>query len=137
VPTKDEEKEMTEGTENAGASAPVHAFVHTPGPWVVDYEGSIGHVKSVAERPDYFTPTVARYDTGAVSIGPDEKQANARLIAAAPDLLEACKAALAAIRSACQDGSIIWLDPPYVLPGVHESAAERLQNVIEQAESVV
>jgi hypothetical protein len=115
---------MTEETDNTAASAPVHAFVHTPGPWEVrDHEGlfAIAH------------------PTGWVMESSDEQQnrTDARLIAAAPDLLEACKAALAAISSACQDGSIIWLDPPFVLPGVHESAAERLQNVIERAESVV
>lgn len=129
---------MTEGTQNTGASAPVHAFVHTPGPWGVEQttvSNWIGRMRADGSKIEYI---VAHTDRDSLR---DEvlvrNDANARLIAAAPDLLEACKAALAAIRVACQDGSIIWLDPPFVLPGVHESAAERLQNVIEQAESVV
>jgi len=67
-------KEMTEGTEDTPASAPVHAFVHTPGPWEVrDHEGlfAIAH------------------PTGWVMESSDEQQnrTDARLIAAAPDLL--------------------------------------------------
>lgn len=30
------------------------------------------------------------------------------------------------------DGEIIWIDPPHVLPGVHDSAIERLKSVKEQ-----
>jgi hypothetical protein len=64
---------------------------HTPGPWVANYRGTVGHIKSIAENPNGFTPTVARFDIGALSIPDDEKMANAQLIAAAPDLLAVSK----------------------------------------------
>lgn len=34
----------------------------TAGPWDRDYNETIGHIKSVAERLDGMTPTVAKYD---------------------------------------------------------------------------
>jgi hypothetical protein len=42
--------------------------------------------------------TYALKDDGQPSIPMDEAEANARLIEAAPDLLDACRAALAALR---------------------------------------
>jgi hypothetical protein len=68
---------------------------YTKGDWVVDYRGSIGHIKSVTEgsKPGVTpTPTVCRYDSMAISISEDEKKANANLISAAPDLYESLKA---------------------------------------------
>jgi hypothetical protein len=68
----------------------------------------------------------------------EEYEANANLIAAAPDLLKACNAVMAAMEKELEEsGEILWLDPPFVLPGVHESAIERLRNVIDQAEGRV
>jgi hypothetical protein len=64
---------------------------YTKGDWVVDYRGSIGHIKSVTEgsKPGVTpTPTVCRYDSMAISISEDEKKANANLISATPDLYE-------------------------------------------------
>ena len=61
---------------------------HTPGPWVKDFHGSRGHIKSVAPHPKGFTPTVCRYDTCAKSLTPDEIEANGELLAAAPELAE-------------------------------------------------
>ena len=58
------------------------------------------------------------------------------LAKASPDLLKACKDVLAALQKSTQEtGEILWLD--HVLPGVHESAMERLQNVIDDAEGRV
>jgi hypothetical protein len=65
---------------------------YTKGPWVVDYRGSVGHIKSVPEgsKPGVTpTPTVCRYDSMAISMSEDEKKDNANLISAAPDLYEA------------------------------------------------
>jgi len=56
------------------------------------------------------------------------------LVKAAPDLLNACRAVLASLERVASDGEIIWLDPPHCMSGVHESAIERLKNVIAQAE---
>lgn len=65
---------------------------HTPGPWVVDYLGTIGHIKSVPRddqgRVSSRTPTVARYDVTTPSLTPDDKAANAALIAAAPEMAQ-------------------------------------------------
>jgi hypothetical protein len=62
---------------------------HTPGPWVADYQGHIGWtVRTIDDgKPaDFIVP--------AVGSGVDEA-ANARLLAAAPELLEALKALMA------------------------------------------
>lgn len=61
---------------------------HTPGPWSVDADGSVQVVAASGA-------TVAEvYGTDA-----GERWANATLIAAAPDLLEACRGALAYLRA--------------------------------------
>jgi len=66
----------------------------------------------------------------------DNRYVNATAIAALPDLLKACKDVLAALEKATEEtGEILWLDN--ALPGVHESAMERLQNVIDDAEGRV
>ena len=50
-----------------------------------------------------------------------------------PDLLKACKDVLAALEESTQEtGEILRLE--HVLPGVHESAMERLKNVIARSE---
>ena len=65
---------------------------HTPGPWVIDYEGTFGHIKAfVGDK----TPTVCKYGTDyrgerhSALVIEHQDDANARLIAAAPDLLQA------------------------------------------------
>jgi hypothetical protein len=58
-------------------------MAHTPGPWTLHLD-SIPYV-NCGEAGPAFGPVVM---AGSV----DEMMANARLIAAAPDLLEACKA---------------------------------------------
>ena len=47
------------------------------------------------------------------------------------ELVAACRAVLDSLQKLAADGEIIWLDPPHVLPGVHESAIERLKGVLE------
>lgn len=78
---------------------------HTPGPWELGDEtnnhaqvclGSSGHSCDMNRWPDY---------PGLPEISRDEMRANARLIAAAPDLLAALKAVLdvgAADAAACE-----------------------------------
>lgn len=71
---------------------------HTPGPWVIDYEGTVGHIKAfVGDK----TPTVCKYGTdyrgerhSALEIE-HQDEANARLIAAAPNLLAAAEKVIA------------------------------------------
>ncbi len=61
-----------------------------------------------------------------------EQQATVNAVLSVPDLVKACKDVLASLEKLATDGEIIWLDGD--LPGVHESAIERLKNVIAQAE---
>lgn len=69
------------------------AVKHTPGPWEVDFGGSIGHIKSVGQNDYDTTPTVCKYDAASNSCAPsfsaEVMQANAKLIAASPTMLEA------------------------------------------------
>lgn len=62
----------------------------------------------------------------------EEAAANARLISAAPELLDACRRVLAALdKWSSETGGIMWVNPA---PAVHESANELLKDVIAQAE---
>ena len=77
---------------------------HTPGPWVIDYEGTVGHIKAfVGDK----TPTVCKYGTdyrgerhSALEIE-HQDDANARLIAAAPELYDSLKELLDICRVKC------------------------------------
>lgn len=69
---------------------------HTPGPWTIEYPmGDDQHVIVQANKPTYewsFIATVTSDEQdGKSRIPPAQSLANARLIAAAPDLLAACK----------------------------------------------
>ncbi len=81
------------------------------------------------ERPAFTT-------VATVSPSPDDYgKSNCHLMASAPELLEACRAAFDAIMKHCaQTGDVIWIDPPHQFGFVHESVCERLRNVIAQAE---
>jgi hypothetical protein len=128
----------TEETETTNPQVcPEQAVVHTPGPWLVlhpeddDYPAFV-YGPSMMERPvcEVFGWQDYRTENGWCH------RKNAALIAAAPDLLKACIDVLAAIQRDHMDGgSILWLD--HALPGVHESAEERLKSVIEDATKVV
>ena len=90
---------------------------HTPGPWFIN------------KRAAMFIECAHRgiaSCTGADNRSPDnleaENKANARLIAAAPDLLAACKAALAA------------LSQPMTYPADIEAAKKWLTDAAAKAE---
>jgi hypothetical protein len=80
---------MTEGKNEQAASAPVHAFVHTPGPWMVFPRVGPSHNCTVA---GVFIPP-----TG-------DQKANARLIAKSPDLIEFVKCFV-------HEWEATWIDP--------------------------
>lgn len=66
---------------------------HTPGPWKAveantDYSGTFNRILSISDAE--IAPARAYGDTE------EQRHANARLIAAAPDLLDACKNIVAA-----------------------------------------
>ena len=66
-------------------------MTHTPGPWVID-----NSIRTAVNAGKKHIAMVNFYKTSDKEISIDEKEneANARLIAAAPELLAACKAAL-------------------------------------------
>jgi len=78
---------MTEGTENTGASAPVHAFVHTPRPWKVRARFDV--VQDLGIYGGYFVGSTRGNSDALPANVRAQDEANARLIAAAPDLLAA------------------------------------------------
>ena len=53
-------------------------------------------------------------------------------------IIASLRAILDAIESADLGGAVLWINPPYALDGVHETASERLQamlQMLEQAEA--
>jgi len=71
---------------------------HTPGPWFVGNAPSHS-AKAYARRPGDNVRLVANCEQHEwIERSAAENRANARLIAAAPELLEACRECLAALR---------------------------------------
>lgn len=62
---------------------------HTPGPWVACDWGYIVADDPTGRHEDIYIAEVCREDDEGRIVPPIEQQANARLIAAAPDLLAA------------------------------------------------
>lgn len=56
----------------------------TKGPWVKDYGMTLGHIKSINDAHGGLTPTVCMYSMRFIN--EKEMQANAHLIAAAPEM---------------------------------------------------
>lgn len=79
-------------------------MAHTPGPWVVNNFEPTTYGADWVDGPDRrviadCSHIVARGPHGySLDVDPDEIAANAHLIAAAPDLLSACKMALVSLR---------------------------------------
>ena len=82
------------------ADASEQPFVHTPGPWELGDENN-QCCEVVLGTSHNLTASLDRRDrnTGEVVITRDEMLANARLIAASPDLLEALEQCLRYIES--------------------------------------
>ena len=77
---------------------------HTPGPWVVD-DANPELVAQLVEGIYEYVASTAIGNFCSTERSGKEEEANARLIAAAPDLLEACKKALEAICA----GAELWM----------------------------
>lgn len=93
---------------------------HSPGPWELrEFTNEDGYVLYEFSQKGRYGGFVATIDTGLGNLCEDENHANAHLIAAAPDLLEACKAAL------------ITCDKPY--PTALEQLRTKLQSTIASA----
>lgn len=77
---------------------------HTPGPWTVASNGDDG-ARVNAFATVAWCPTSAAFGVdGSQVISADEAEANARLIAAAPELLAACEVFIEAERRAEVNG---------------------------------
>ena len=71
---------------------------HTPGPWFIYDEKATDGLPIAAPGIDSESVSIILYGTESDECGvngrtPEEQMANARLIAAAPDLLDACNVA--------------------------------------------
>lgn len=93
---------------------------HTPGPWKVS-----GRRRQVIGRHGAIPCLLARVNVAASGV---ECDANARLIAAAPDLLAACEAAIQFIRNGVEFGYIRLPDagdPALLTPPALEAAVAK------------
>jgi hypothetical protein len=66
-----------------------HTHTHTPGPWKTVLSASTRAVTTANEAPKQAT--ICRLFTECVAFEPGEFEANAQIIAAAPELLQALK----------------------------------------------
>ena len=67
---------------------------HTPGPWLIEAQNShTGAIATVHNTTDVWVEIWSE-NWIVTGMGPEEQSANARLIAAAPDLLEALQRAV-------------------------------------------
>jgi hypothetical protein len=114
---------MSEQDKSAGA---------TPGPWLLIRQcGKDGSAIATQEpapetmlEPNYWT-------VASVNTQRDEWRANARLIAAAPDLLEALKECVVALAHA-QDSLAIRINPPTL-----ENARAAIKNATEGKQEAI
>ena len=102
---------------------------HTPGPWKVSRRFDIYQDRQDGNGSGRYIGTTRGNGPLPWSIESVD-EANAVLMAAAPDLLAACRVVLAAIEQANLGGEVLWINRG---SAVHESASERLADVIEQA----
>lgn len=80
---------------------------HTPGPWSADW-GYIVAPDVTGKHVDLYVATIAEEDEDGRVVPEHERDANARLIAAAPDLLAALREAFNAF--AFDDEGPVWAD---------------------------
>lgn len=79
---------------------------HTPGPWLADFHNERregGRFITMVNGGNQLVP-IAAVPSGVEGFGREEGRANASLIAAAPDLLEALEAIVAKLGKASADG---------------------------------
>lgn len=83
---------LRESDETTRLVESVSKPTHTPGPWMVHHEPSLNRFAVRAEPFGTKTILSVSYWERTLPWDREHAEANARLIAAAPDLLEACKA---------------------------------------------
>ena len=82
---------------------------HTPGPWTYDALQKGGGYKKLKTKWIILAPQ-ADDEVATVRCGGDIGEANACLISAAPDLLEACKSAIYGANTKGQGGTLTAYD---------------------------
>lgn len=93
---------------------------HTPGPWNVEHDTEI--IAAEGKR-------IAEADTRSINFVNGEANANASLIAAAPDLLAACEAV--ALRHG--DDGLCWCVIPIPAGTAHHMSCQRMRGAIKKA----
>lgn len=105
---------------------------HTPRPWKIAEESILANLDGW--RRDFIVVHSTVYNHGQTALVPNGAgelgEANARLIAAAPDLLEACEATLPWIGKMIADGAHM----NSVAPNACVGAMQRLEAAIRKAE---
>jgi len=87
---------------------------HTPGPWKTDSNTITGQYTLVFDRAgDLVAHTAHGMDPADIDVYGPECEANARLIAAAPDLLAACQELVALWQA--EGGRLLLSDSPSIV----------------------
>lgn len=79
---------------------------HTPGPWSLRKANYWGRTAYYVDPPEKSSVAVVLMDRRGPLLITEEDKANARLIAAAPELVAACRAALALLTGDGWDGTL-------------------------------
>jgi hypothetical protein len=79
---------------------------HTPGPWTIAKSGEHIEIRGNPQTTNMVNSDLARCGGPKSWLDESEVEANARLIAAAPDLLAACKAVIVTLKIASEVDAI-------------------------------
>ena len=102
---------------------------HTPGPWTVTADGAGWYIECAPERGHSVAYIMAEIGEEDPDTSDDEKEANARLIAAAPDLL-----ALVLEMFAESEKGMAMLGIPMLSANWHNKAKTVIASTISNAE---
>lgn len=116
----------TRGTRRTGAMTKTESK-WTPGPWALESDINPNEAASdtiVKTRDGAYTIARTGWSIGTEIQSDDEREANARLIAAAPDLVEAVKALLA--EHAEMNGILLRIGKGFPVDAAHPDCARQL-----------
>jgi hypothetical protein len=93
------DQQENSGTGSVSSSESCEQAEHTPGPWELDEIDPSGLMKPIfVESGDATICAMAAFLEPNSHVDPKEAMANAQLIAAAPDLLQAAREAMRTLR---------------------------------------